>query len=408
MTVKRLFAILFIFACTSVAWHILGTALNMRTQQSLRTTAGAVTESWGPAMQQQHPHAYYQSPGAPGGHAIIRPAQSRVEVDLRYEPKRKGLMWYRAYGVGFQGEYVFENPTPIPQTIFVRFALPSANASYNEFTYTLNGKPTTANVTGKEPITEAVTLQAGEKATLLVGYKTRGLNQWGYTFGSDTRVQNFDLRMTADFREINFPAGTSSPSERQNTLRGWKLAWLYPDEIGARAIGMDMPNVLNPGPTAARITFFAPVSLLFFISILIILCLLLRVDMHPMNYFFLSAGCFSFQLLFAYLVDLIPLGAAFLTAAIVSFILVSGYLLLAFGGRFARVAALAQIAYMILFSYSFFFDGLTGLTITIGAILTLALLMVTTAKVNWAEKFAAKKSPLTPPPFPTRIPGSNA
>ena len=64
------------------------------------------------------------------------------------------------------------------------------------------------------------------------------------------------------------------------------------------------------------------------------------------------------------------------------------------------VAAPAQVAYMVLFSYSFFFDGLTGLTITIGAIATLALLMIATAKVNWAEKFSASKTVL-PPKLPS-------
>ena len=54
---------------------------------------------------------------------------------------------------------------------------------------------------------------------------------------------------------------------------------------------------------------------------------------------------------------------------------------------------------MVLFSYSFFFDGLTGLTITLGAIITLALLMLTTAKINWAEKFSP--APMNPPPGAT-------
>src|SRR5439155_7270501 len=94
--------------------------------------------------------------------------------------------------------------------------------------------------------------------------------------------------------------------------------------------------------------------------------------------------------LFAYLVDLVPLQFAFFLAAAVSLVLVSGYLLLAAGRDLARLAAVAQFAYMVLFSYSFFFDGLTGLTITIGAIITLALLMATTARVDWAEKFAAR------------------
>jgi len=44
---------------------------------------------------------------------------------------------------------------------------------------------------------------------------------------------------------------------------------------------------------------------------------------------------------------------------------------------------------MILFSYAFFFEGFTGLAITIGAILTLFFTMQMTARVRWAEKFAA-------------------
>ncbi len=56
---------------------------------------------------------------------------------------------------------------------------------------------------------------------------------------------------------------------------------------------------------------------------------------------------------------------------------------------------------MVLFSYRFFFEGLTGLTITIGAIVTLSLLMMTTAKGNWADKFTSKSVPRGfPPPVP--------
>jgi hypothetical protein len=395
MTVKRLFAILFIYLCTAVAWFVLSGAIDLRTSAAARTAAGQVDQGWGPAMVQSHPTAYYQSPGSRDGRAVVRPSESRVEVQLASDPKRRGLVNFRTYGVSFSGEYIFENPTPIPQTLFVRFELPTALASYTRFSYTLAGRPTTANVTGGAPITEAVLLQPGEKTTLAVMYQTRGVDNWGYAFGSESRVRNFSLRMTTNFTDIDFPPGTASASARVRNGAGWKLDWSYPDEIGARAIGMAMPKVLNPGPTAARITLFAPVSLLFFFAALVIICLLQKVDLHPMNFFFLGAGCFAFQLLFAYLVDLVPMEMAFALSAAVSLLLVSGYLFLAFGARFARWAALAQFSYMVLFSYSFFFDGLTGLTITVGAIITLAILMVTTAKVNWSAKFGA-----APPPIP--------
>lgn len=397
MTTLRLFAILFITLCTAVAWFILGAALNARTSQSGLTTAQAVLGGWGPPIEQVHPVAWYRSPGAGDGKASIRPSGSKVDISLGYEPRQKGLMWYRTYAAAFRGEYKFTNPTPIPQTIYVQFSLPSPDAGYNEFSFALNGRPTTANVTGKAPITEAVVLEAGADATLVVAYKTRGLDRWAYSFGQDSRVQHFQLHMTADFEQVDFPTG--SPTARERVGKGWDLSWSYPDEIGARPISMDMPKVLNPGPVASRITFFAPVSLVFFFSILVVTCLMQRVDLHPMNFFFLAAGCFAFQLLFAYLVDIIPLGTAFAVSAAVSLAMVSGYLFLAKGARFAKFAAASQFACMVLFSYSFFFDGLTGLTITVGAIVTLGILMATTAKVNWSDKFSRK---VTPPPLESR------
>jgi hypothetical protein len=38
---------------------------------------------------------------------------------------------------------------------------------------------------------------------------------------------------------------------------------------------------------------------------------------------------------------------------------------------------------------SFFFKGLTGLTLTVGGIVTLGVLMALTAKVDWSQKLGA-------------------
>ncbi len=397
MTIKRLLAIAFILICTAAGWAVLGTSLALRSQASSDTLGREVTGGWGPPMTQQHPLIWYSSPASPGGRHFIQPSQSQATAALFYEPKKRGLLWHRTYLVDFHGEYTVENPTPIAQTIYVKFQFPAADASYNNFSFVLNGVASTGNRPTSEGITEAVTLGPGENTKLQVSYKTRGTDRWGYAFGGTTRVRNFDLTMKTNFDEINFPTGTGSATGRKRDNHGWTLRWAYPDVIGAQAVGMDMPSVLNPGPLAARISFFAPVSLLFFFAVLIIMNAVRRVNLHPMNYFFLAAGFFAFQLLFAYLVDLVALNLAFGIAAAVSLVLVSGYLFLAAGKSVGRLAAVAQFAYMVLFSYSFFFDGLTGLTITIGAIFTLALLMVTTAKVNWAEKFAGPRAAMPPP-----------
>jgi len=156
---------------------------------------------------------------------------------------------------------------------------------------------------------------------------------------------------------------------------------------------MDLPNRLNPGPLAARITFFAPVSLLFFLTVLVMLGVTKGENLHPMNYFFLAAAFFAFHLLLAYLVDHVSIHVAFSAAACVSVFLVTSYLRVVTGMRRALLhAGSAQLVFLVLFSHAFFFEGYTGLAVTIGAVITLFVLMQMTARVRWGEVFAAHTS----------------
>jgi inner membrane protein involved in colicin E2 resistance len=107
-----------------------------------------------------------------------------------------------------------------------------------------------------------------------------------------------------------------------------------------------------------------------------------------MNYFFLAAAFFAFHLLLAYLVDHISIHAAFALCSMVSIILVVSYMRLVVGNRFAFLeVALAQLVYLIGFSYAFFFEGFTGLSVTVGSIITLFVVMQMTARIDWAAKF---------------------
>ena len=412
MTPSRLFAIFIIVLCTGGAWFILGGALTMRTQTANAQLSKAVAGNWGQPMSQVHPRAFYISPTAARAKREIQPETSKIEVDLKSDPKQKGLLWYRTYVVDFAGEYLVKNPTPISQTIYVTFQFPAEDIRFDRFSFRL-GETETGKSPANGEITEAVILESGAEIPVRLTYTAAGMDRWNYSFGEASRVRGVELVMKTNFEDIDIPAGSESPTSRErNPEGGWSLTWNYTDVIGARAIAMEMPAVTNPGPVAARITFFAPVSLLFFFAVLIIAGSIQGVNLHPMNYFLLAAGCFAFQLLFAYLVDLLPVMVSFAIAAAVSLVLVTGYLIAAAGFRFARIAAAAQFAYMVLFSYSFFFDGLTGITITVGAIITLAMLMAFTAKTDWAEVMKAKPKkpaaggPPTPPLDPSPAPAS--
>ena len=142
-------------------------------------------------------------------------------------------------------------------------------------------------------------------------------------------------------------------------------------------------------------TFFAPVGLLFFLTVMVILGVLRRENLHPMSYFFLAGAFFAFHLLLAYLVDHIDVHLAFAIAAAVSLLLIVSYLRVVAGVRLALVqAGLAQAVFLVLFSYAFFFEGLTGLAVTIGAVLTLFVLMQITARVDWERVFARADGPV--------------
>jgi inner membrane protein CreD len=233
---------------------------------------------------------------------------------------------------------------------------------------------------------------AGQSSVFAVSYRSQGLDSWTYRFGDDvTQVRDFALTMRTNFRDIDFPADTLSPTDKAGQPGGWQLTWRYADLLTGYQLGMQMPEKLQPGPLAGQISFFAPVSLFFFFFLMFIITTLRGIDLHPMNYFFLAAAFFAFHLLMAYTVDHISIHQAFALSSAVSIFLVVTYLRLVVGMRFAAVeAGFSQLVYLVLFSYAFFFKGFTGLAITIGSIVTLFVVMQLTGRIRWAEKFAGK------------------
>ena len=164
--------------------------------------------------------------------------------------------------------------------------------------------------------------------------------------------------------------------------------------MGTKAIGVVLPEKLNPGPLAAKLTFFAPVALLFFFFVAGMLLAARGRSIHPMNYFLLACAFFAFHLLFAYLIDHVAVGPAFAAASLVSVALVVSYARLFVGWRSAVLeVGLPQLVYLVLFSFTFFWHGYTGLAITVGAILTLFVIMQLTGRTDW-ERGLARQVPV--------------
>jgi hypothetical protein len=414
VSVPRLVAISLIFVGSALAWFALGASITVRTGEHDSRLAREVTLLWGGPHAQAAPTACIERPATatetieekdaagkvvgqrqvtrPGVERVMAPLTStRADVALDLDHRQRGLLWYDTYAVGFKATYTFRNPDQVERPVEIALSLPNDTAIYDDLVFAVNGEPASADIS-KGLRARAVIPPAGE-ARLDVAYRSRGVGTWTYAFGGDhvTQVRDFSLSMTTDFDAIDFPAGTMSPSAKEKTAGGWRLTWAFKNLVTGQNVGMDLPSKLNPGPLASRITFFAPVALLFFLAVMVMLGVTTGENLHPMNYLFLAAAFFAFHLLLAYLVDHVDIHVAFAIAAATSLALVVSYLGAVTGMRRALLhAGAAQLVFLVLFSYAFFFEGYTGLTVTVGAVVTLFVLMQMTASVRWTDVFAAR------------------
>jgi hypothetical protein len=393
MTVPRLIAIVFIFACVSLAWFVLAGVTVVRTTDVSSQISPRVQELWGPALTQAAPTATLNSSDKTIKSQSVQLDASDLKAELHLDYRQKGLLWYSTYTVDFDGKYRFVNPLDQPITLTVQYAFPAANTLYDNFRFDINGAQVLPDGDLSKGLTSTANLNARETADVHVTYRSRGVDRWLYKFGNGiANVKNFKMTVNTDFRDFDFPAQTVSSSEKQPTLQGWSLQWNFDSLVAGFQIGVEMPKRTQPGPLASQMSFFAPISLLFFYTVLVIIGAVRGQNLHPMHYFFLGAAFFSFHLLFAYLADHVAIELAFAISAIVSLLLVVTYVgRVANWGFAVRTVGVAQFLFLILFSYAFFYEGYTGLVITIGAIITLAVMMQVTAKVNWEEVFRGKK-----------------
>jgi hypothetical protein len=429
-TFLRLVAVILIFVCTAVAWFILGGSVHIRTTTMDRVGKGMVTELWGEHQVQDTPSAYYierteepvydtdkvigydddgvaiyakkidEKTGEPEVEVVEKTkffdiSGSDIQARLDLEHRKKGLLWYSTYTVDFEGKYAIENPRDKETEVFVHFDFPAENTIFDDFKFELAGEEQPVPGDLSAGITASTTLPAGGRTEATITYRSQGLEDWRYLFGHGrTNVKDFKLTAFTDFKKIDFPEGTVSPTVKEKTGDGWKLTWEYKHLISGNNIGVQMPKRMNPGPMAYKITYFAPVTLLFFFTVLFIAATVKSdVKIHPMHFFFLACAFFAFHLLMAYTVDHVNIHLAFWISALVSCILVFIYLSLVVKPRFALAYGTApQLMFLVLFSYAWFVPGYTGLIITIGSIITLAVLMVATARVDWAARFAGNGS----------------
>ncbi len=412
MTVKRLVAIMFIFVCTFIAWMILGAVNLARTDESYAALRNEVQSLYGSQLGITAPRLVKTLPilRTETVNGVQRTFEDGVEtiplelivqnvkVDLKLDQRKKGTLWFPTFKAWFSAHYVFDIPEAYRNdTLYLYSPLSSADSIYSDIDIRLDRTPVAdiAPLVRNNPLPVA---PAGRKSIALdVRYRCTGMEQVTYYITPDSesisRIRNLSLEFATDFDDFDFLPGTLSPTSKTHGPDGHLLSWQLRNSVTGKDVGVVIPNRLNPGEILSRVTFFAPVPLLFFFFIVMMVSLIRKIAIHPMHYFFLAATFFSFHLIFSYYSDHMNIYLAFAIAALISLLLTSTYLRLFTPPLFAfLIAPFAQLIYLVVFSFSFFFKGTTGFIGATFAVLTLAAMMQLTGRMNWEQVFEKKKS----------------
>ncbi len=359
MRPARFLAITGIFVMVSIAWVLLGGTVWHRTEQLDERLSSEMESLWGPqVLAQAAPYRAAQARASRGDAGSAAPSASDIQADIRHEHRYKGLLWYSTFTVDFQARYIVPASADGTPGVFI-FPLPEGVTGYDGIEVALDG--TGKQVAADEIEARRIVLSLPEdnaEHTVTVKYVTRGRDVWLYSPGEIptetgphgdqldkvftssgplSRIGSFLLAVTTNFSDIDYPKGTVSPNAPAAGADGGKqTVWTYDSSaLSNKAMGIVMPQKQNAGPIVARMSFFAPVSLLFFLAVLLTIVMLKRIRLHPMHYLFVAAGFFAFHILLAYLADIVNIHVAFWICAAVSVVLVVSYMRLVGGVKFA-------------------------------------------------------------------------
>ena len=420
--------IAFIFFGFSVAWVILGVVNDDRTFGQTQLLLKRVQNSYGGPLIITPPRIYYEvskeRKGKVGGFDTVSsyreketvdPSVSNVEIDLSLDRKKVGNLWFPVFVSTYHGQYEYQLEA-IPEQyrsepLFLVPGLNSAESVFRSIELNLNEQAVEplSKLVANTPIDVVNEITADGKLLVDFYYETTGTEYLLYELSSQgsqsaqyrgegsadgaerkrlTRLDGFNLKLTTDFLKYDFPGRTIPYTSIQKDEAGTDFEWRFDKTVTGKNIGIIVPREINPGEISSRISYFAPVSLLFFFVVLTIFGILRKGELHPMHYAFLAATFLSFHLIFSYSADHLSMYMAFGIASLIACLLTYSYVVRIKEQRYAVTATLLQLLYLVVFSWSFFYRtetglGITGLIVTIVSVLTLFALMQLTAKLDW-------------------------
>ena len=359
--IRRYVVLGVVWAGCTVAWMLLGATLLVRSGETSSSLVNEVHQLWGPPLDQAAPGAQYTEQRPREERRTVydgngRPHESTVQtmedvslplplvstqarVALALEHRQKGLLWFPTYAADFEGRYVGaerhraeadrhpELPAPGPRRHLRRLRGPRREGAAHRGggrwrRRALDRLPRAC----RPPRLRGAVPHARD---LFLDVPAGRRRQLGHP-----RLLARAPEQRARHRLLS---GQHLAQRRRSEGQGWRGTWEFKSLVGSAPISLELPQKTNPGPLAARITFFAPVALLFYFFVVGLLAEGRGHRLHPLSWFLIGCAFFADHLLFAYLADHVPLWLALTLSSAVSILLAVD--LCAVAGRLALRAA---------------------------------------------------------------------
>lgn len=313
--------------------------------------------------------------------------QLRIRVDKNI--RRKGLLYFPGFDYSFSGSYLLRNNLKEAADYSFEFQFPRSAGRVSGIQVEFDRKPYTADVNLADGIQWQGRLQPGESHLITVVYRAQGTGTLRYSFtGRKTAIRNLDVRLTAQFDDIEILDGTMLPAGVDRGAEGRNYRWSGKELVTDQDIALKFNVPGNYGQFVAKLFWNAPFAIFLFLLVLTVLIKGRQLQLHVMHFLLLTASFFSFYLLGSYLVSYLPvIPALLISLAVSSGMMVYYAFLLKRDKLLIKAVAAAAFVFQWIYSLAFLSPAHAGLIITLTVVGSLAVLLKLTAGVNWQNKW---------------------
>lgn len=308
----------------------------------------------------------------------VKVVDSKMNVNLNMDYRRKGLFYFPTFVTEFNGVYKVKNDSKKNVRANVNFPLPAIGNLVWNVEVMADGSAEGSVISSQE-LSWSGLVNAGEEKTIVVRYSARGMDEFSYTLADSQGLQNFDLNVNVNGAErIDFPQGALSPinTVENKEKKSWSLNWKFNNVLASPNISVRMYAKNNISEQVSKLFWIAPVLMIGLLLALLGLAIYRKIEVSNFDLGLAVTLYASFYPLLAYVVsvweNLNLYQGLLISGGILSLILVYLYSYI-YGLRFAIVAGVAlQVVFMFFFPLALLTPALTGLLFVVGVIAILA------------------------------------